>query len=33
MNQEFILVDVQDVEYEMGCNNGCQGSAGSPTGG
>ena len=31
--QELVHVKVQDVEYDMGCRNGCQGSSGSPTGG
>lgn len=31
--QELVLVEVQDVEYDMACRNGCQGSSGSPTGG
>ena len=26
--QELVLVKVQDVEYDMGCRNGCQGSSG-----
>lgn len=33
MDDNLVLVQVQDVEYELGCKNGCQGSSGSPTGG
>ena len=33
MVDNLVLFQVQDVEYELGCKNGCQGSSGAPTGG
>lgn len=31
--EETVLIEVEDVEYDFACRNGCQGSSGSPTGG